>query len=328
MGSVSAEVKYVLAFGDGEAENRSVEGYSPKDPEDFGFNASNWRAHVVTPFIVVGSINFDTVTTVERIPGRHEKVRAELTRDALGGAAANTASWLARLGCNVRIYGSVGNDDNGSRCLRWLNEAGVDTSHVAIDADSPTGRAFCISTTTDKRIVTSGGPKLPPIAEAIAKEVPQHGGVIHIATSETEDLINVCRAATDVGWTVSIELNGRDMSELRQLATLAFLNRDELERTFSTTPSELGPENLDSVLPRSESVLIITLGRSGALSVERTGVSTAPARRIRVVERTGAGDAFDAGFLAAYVNGCERSTCLQEGLRVAAMVLGYIGGHP
>ena len=37
MGSVSAEVKYVLAFGDGEAENRSVEGYSPKDPEDFGF---------------------------------------------------------------------------------------------------------------------------------------------------------------------------------------------------------------------------------------------------------------------------------------------------
>ena len=231
---------------------------------------------MVTPFIVVGSINFDTVTTVERIPGRHEKVRAELTRDALGGAAANTASWLARLGCNVRIYGSVGNDDNGSRCLRWLNEAGVDTSHVAIDADSPTGRAFCISTTTDKRIVTSGGPKLPPIAEAIAKEVPQHGGVIHIATSETEDLINVCRAATDVGWTVSIELNGRDMSELRQLATLAFLNRDELERTFSTTPSELGPENLDSVLPRSESVLIITLGRSGALSVERTGVSTAP----------------------------------------------------
>ena len=39
MGSVSADVKYVLAFGNGEAEDRSLEGFSPRDPEDFGFNA-------------------------------------------------------------------------------------------------------------------------------------------------------------------------------------------------------------------------------------------------------------------------------------------------
>jgi sugar/nucleoside kinase (ribokinase family) len=284
---------------------------------------------VVTPFLVLGSINFDTVCKVGRLPRRHEKVRSESVRDSLGGSAANTASWLARLGAQVSVFGTVGSDSYGVKCNEWLTEAGVDASPVFVDGHASTGRAICMSTSQDKRIITSGG---PPVSSALAafriRLASAPKGIVHIAAPETDILVDACAAAVASGWLLSVELNGRRMDRIRELATIAFLNHDELKRAFNLGWKDLNPDQLTSILPTPQATLAVTLGRSGALSLRGEGITQARAKMVSVVERTGAGDAFDAGYLAAYALARDTAECLEQGLQTAARVLGYIGGHP
>jgi sugar/nucleoside kinase (ribokinase family) len=75
--------------------------------------------------ICIGSINVDFIFATGRWPGEHEKYHAENYVCANGGAAANTARELSRLGRKVRIVGGIGNDDLGHIALKGLIAAGV-----------------------------------------------------------------------------------------------------------------------------------------------------------------------------------------------------------
>jgi len=284
---------------------------------------------MVSPILVVGSINYDTICKLDRFPLNHEKVRSITTRDCLGGAGGNTAAWLARLGVTTSLFGVLGSDYPGTSCKRSLTEAGVETSFIFVDEESATGRSVCLSTSQDKRIVTSGGPPLDQVLPFLSNRLSfKPKGVLHVATRETDGLVDVCRYARDEGWILSLELGNREMNRLREIADLAFLNHDELKGSFGLESYALTTKSVEMLLPIMSSKLIVTLGGSGALLLERHRLIRAIAKPVAVMERTGAGDAFDAGFLAAYVHGFDGSECLERGLEVAAKALTYVGGHP
>jgi ribokinase len=284
---------------------------------------------MVKSFVVIGSIKYDTVCTIDRFPRVHEKVREATITTCLGGSAANTAAWLAWLGSPVRLVGTVGDDETGKACLAMIRAAAVSCMEVAVDPTKATGRAVCLSTRRAKRIVTSSGPPLDPALDLLRGTSGQYtDSVVHIAAQETSELIAVCHRLRREGATISVELNGRRMDSIREVATIAFLNHDELTDVFGLSWQELDVSSLTMILPNPDARLIVTLGRDGALCVERTGITRVPARRIRIVERTGGGDAFNAGFLAAYAHDCDVETSLRAGTESATLALSRVGGQP
>ena len=80
--------------------------------------------------VCIGSINVDFIFAADRWPAEHEKYRAEDYVCATGGAAANTACELSRLGRKVTIVGGTGNDDLSNIALNGLIAAGVNVAHV------------------------------------------------------------------------------------------------------------------------------------------------------------------------------------------------------
>ena len=91
--------------------------------------------------VCIGSINVDFIFAADRWPAEHEKYRAEDYVCATGGAAANTACELSRLGRKVTIVGGTGNDDLGNIALNGLIAAGVNVAHVMRRSDWKTGCA-------------------------------------------------------------------------------------------------------------------------------------------------------------------------------------------
>ena len=90
---------------------------------------------------VIGSLNYDTSLTLERMPQPGETIPATGITLNPGGKGANQAAALAKLGCSVWMAGAVGRDAPGDALLESLERAGVDCSHVA-RREEPTGQAF------------------------------------------------------------------------------------------------------------------------------------------------------------------------------------------
>lgn len=279
--------------------------------------------------VVAGNIKFDTVCAIPRMPRRHEKLRVGEIVTSLGGSGANTAAWLRHWGCEVTLAGAVGDDDDGNQCMEELALAAVDASLVAVVPGARTGRGVCLSTPREKRIVTTSG---PAIATALAGLKDHHLDwrrlVLHASAKESPEMIAMCDEATAQGALLSVELGGRSLPEIREVASVAFLNHDELHAVFGIHSDELTPKHVEEILPRPDGRLVVTRGHLGAISVGRFGVERAPAAEVRLVERTGAGDAFNAGYLAAWLKGLGERECLAHGNSSAAVVLGRIGAQP
>lgn len=279
--------------------------------------------------VVVGNVKYDTLCITERMPARHEKLRSGEIVTSLGGSGANTASWLQFWGCDVALGGAVGGDRDGQKCIEELEAQGVDCSMMAVTVGQRTGRGVCLSTSRDKRIITTSGPPIDHAIEHLHKaKIDWSNRVLHISCKESPELIETCRHAAQEGALISLELGGRSMPALREVASVAFMNHDELERVFELRPEDLTTDHLSQFLPQPDARLVVTLGRAGAMCVGTNEISHATAGSVEIIERTGSGDAFNAGFLAAWVHGRNDHDCLAQGNRSSAFVLGVVGAQP
>ena len=91
--------------------------------------------------LVIGSLNMDQVLQIEHTPVPGETILCRDMKLVCGGKGANQAFTCGRLGCNVEMLGSVGQDENGDALLTNLMKEGVETCHVQRLSDHPTGVA-------------------------------------------------------------------------------------------------------------------------------------------------------------------------------------------
>ena len=94
--------------------------------------------------VVLGSLNLDLVTQVERHPEPGETVLGEGLERLAGGKGANQAMAAAAAGADVLMVGAVGDDDAGRAYVERLHDAGIDTSAIAVLDDEPTGTALIV----------------------------------------------------------------------------------------------------------------------------------------------------------------------------------------
>lgn len=274
------------------------------------------------------------------------------------GAESNVAVGLVRLGHRVGFVSRLGDDRLGRRILRDLRGEGVDVSAVTLDADLPTGLilrdALGHGVSVDYHRAGSAATRLAPAAlplEAIRSARVLHLTGITAAISETARacVLAAATAARGAGVTVTFDPNVRMrlataerwreiVEELTDLADVLLVGADDAASVGIQDPIAWAHE-------RGVGTVVLKDGARGATESQlsppfrtpsgaREGVEAARVWRQRavtvreVVDPVGAGDAFAAGWLSAWLRGLDPDRRLAEAAAVAACVVGSRGDIP
>ncbi|WP_246574527.1 carbohydrate kinase family protein [Streptomyces genisteinicus] len=279
--------------------------------------------------IVVGGVNFDVIAQAGRLPAEHEKLRGEQCCVLPGGAASNTAVGLVRQGCSVRLVSAVGDDTAGAMCLDVLDGSGVDTSLVRVQAGARTSMAVVVSSGGAKRMLTFAGADRGLAFDALTEEDLRAADHLHVVGEPTPALARVVHLAHRAGRTVSVEWNGRDMSPLARGAALSFMNADEAARLPQSRGASTTDETARRIAGLVSGDVIVTRGAEGAVWATAGGeLFHEPTVPVEPLDRTGGGDAFDAGVIAGWLAGEEPGACMRRGLDAALHVIKKLGAHP
>ncbi len=293
----------------------------------------------VSRVLVVGDANLDLVLRGDVVPrfGQAEQLLdgADLV---LGSSAGIVAAGLARLGVATALAARVGADLFGVRTRELLSAAGVDTSHV-LSSPEPTGLSVILSAPDDRAILTLVG-AISALSDADVQNAasalePAH---VHVASfflvpavaAALPARLESLRAA---GMTTSLDTNwdpsGRWEGVRECLAYLDVLlpNAAEamaLSRAIGDDPDD--PEDAARRLAARGPAVVVKDGSRGGFAVADGSLVRAPSRPVRVVDTTGAGDSFAAGFLAARLEGRPLADAVRWAVAAGSLSTRGVGG--
>lgn len=260
-------------------------------------------------------------------------------RVAAGGSGANAAAWLAHSGVETFFVGRVGDDVFGQFLEGEMERAGV-KSYPARDPSLATGKVFVLVDGTGERtMITDRGASeaLGPddLPDALFAEGHLHlSGYTFSGGSRREAARKALRLARAAGMTVSVDPSsvpllesvGPDgFVEWTRGADLLFPNLSEGE----ALTGEGDPDRILEKLVRYYSAVVLKLGPGGAAYAEAgKDPIREPAASVNVEDTTGAGDAFSAGFLAAWLAGAPPAQALRGGTALAGKAVARVGARP
>ena len=269
---------------------------------------------------------------------------------SIAGAESNLAIGLSRLGCSAGWFGRVGDDPLGLGILSTLRAEDVDVSRAIVDDAAPTG-LLVRDTHAERRIdvvyarLGSAGSRLSP--SDLDRDYLISARVLHVtgitpalsptALAATAEAV---RIASEAGVVVSFDPNLRrrlwpDMAAARR-ALLPLIERSQIvlvghaEATLLTgqeTPVAAGQWLTD----HGVTTVAVKLGADGALGFGGGHSYHGQALAVHPADPIGAGDAFDAAFLCAWMRGADLPECVDEGNLAAGLsiqVCGDIEGLP
>lgn len=272
---------------------------------------------------------------LDRLPDLGEEVKTDHFTATIGGGAVITAVQAARLGMKTRILSALG-DAAVARLkrervivtnLRKPNEPHAITAALSTSED----RAFVTFNGVNARLETRlarvlGGPLAPKAAGR--EPAPAH---VHLCfyphdCAQWEAIVTRLRrrgvtTSWDFGWN---ELLTGDRGLTALIDALDFVFVNELEARLYT-----GEPTLEAAMPhwrQRRAITIVKQGDQGATWVAPDRDIHFPAPRVKVVDTTGAGDAFNAGFLVAWMRGQTPAQCLAAGNRIGAASTQKAGG--
>lgn len=257
---------------------------------------------------VVGSANLDVVLRVAALPAPGETALASDRSLGPGGKGANQAAAAARLGAQVRFLAAMGVDPGRELLLSALDAAGVDTAGVRASA-TPTGTAYVIvDDDGENQIVVEAGANsdLRDLNDAELSLVSAARVVLAQLEVPVMTVTAALRRGREVG-AMTILNAAPAMAlprSLTEIVDVLVVNEAEA-RAVAGGPASL-PDALTTLTSQVQTV-VVTLGAEGALIASAGGdvtrVPAVPARR--VVDTTGAGDAFCGAFAAAAARGLD-----------------------
>ncbi|MEU1098774.1 carbohydrate kinase family protein, partial [Streptomyces sp. NPDC005877] len=276
--------------------------------------------------LVVGDANPDVV--LGPVPrdlayGQREQLveRADLV---LGGSAAIMACGAARLGLRVAFAGRVGDDPAGAFVRTALGARGVDTSALTTDPDQATPLTAVLTRGADRAILTAPGclaatgpGDVPEALLAAARHV--HAASFFLMPRLAGALAGLFGRARELGATTSLDTNddpsGRwDPELLDPVLKVTDQVLPNAAEARALTGVARGVAEAAAALARRGPLVVVKNGARGALAHDGTRVTAVPALPVEPLDTVGAGDTFDAGFVAAVLRGLG----LADALAVAA----------
>jgi sugar/nucleoside kinase (ribokinase family) len=253
-------------------------------------------------------------------------VRAKVST-APGGAAANTAVWLAHLGAAPTLVSRVGDDLGGSRLRQALTDAGV-RCEFAVDPAAATGAVVSLVDGDGQRSMLSdrGANARLRAADLVLPAGARHlhlSGYVLLDESSRPAGVAALDAARRAGLSTSVDPQVAAMIDdpagfvgLLAGVDLLLPNAEEL--------AVLGGEAVLGAV----GAVAVTEGAGGARWVSTAGSVSVPAEAVTVVDSTGAGDAFNAGLLVAWLAGAGSREALLAGVRAGALATTGVGAWP
>lgn len=287
--------------------------------------------------VVLGSVNIDLVTKVPQIPKVDDVVISEGLKLVPGGKATNTAIGISRLGEKVWMIGKTGNDFFGESLKNVFKREEIDFSFVDTDSFIPTGTVMVnvdrkgkntIIVNEDANIkinkqtikdflakVDKGEIKidcfyttlepLPEIVEFAIKEFSKRKIMVFCDAAPTARPLNV-KLYPLIDFLSCNELEAKAMSSVR---------------VVDQTDAETAAKKLRE---QGAKTVIVTLGEKGAVLLSDKG-QYFPGLKVKVVDETGAGDAFRAGFVTEYLETKNLDRAMEMGNKVGAFTVTRLG---
>ncbi|WP_293785395.1 carbohydrate kinase family protein [uncultured Aeromicrobium sp.] len=287
--------------------------------------------------LVVGDVVDDIgVRPLEPINPRSD-TRAEV-RMTPGGSAANTAAWLGHLGAPTRFVGKVGGDGVG-RHSEALADVGVDarlvadpelpTATIVLTLDEDADRTMFVDRAANSTLAvddlddtiwedvewlhltgyTFFDPGTLPVARHLVRAARERGVAVSVDPS-SNGFLRQCGVEEFLAWTAGVDLVVPNMDEARLLAgaTGPFVDFDRLAEAYPH--------------------VVVTLGAMGAAYVGGSVRTQVTAPRVNVLDTTGAGDAFTAGFLNEWLRSRDPQAALAGGSAAAERCITVRGARP
>ena len=296
--------------------------------------------------LVVGEINVDLICQgYHAFPSPGREVLVDDFQMVLGSASAICAMGLARLGTPVTFFGKVGDDPTGRFCLDAMRERGIDLSPVVLDPAIKTGVTVAITSPSDRALVSFLG-SIAALREAdVPRTLFRSADHIHVSSYYLQEglrpgVAKLFREVKAAGLTTSLDPGfdpsekwGPDLRETLAHVDVFFPNEVELRALSGSDDPEKAVRSLQkdqtqvAAGERGATLIVAKLGAQGALALDRDGKAVrVPAPRVTVVDTTGAGDSFDAGFLHAWLSGAPLADCLRLGAACGSLSTRGLGG--
>lgn len=259
-----------------------------------------------------------------------------------GGSAANTLAGMAALGARCAFVGQVAQDQFGNIFRHDIQSGGIAFETPARAGDVPTGQCLILVSPDGERTMnTMLGAGQFLHQDAIDDALIASAGILYLEGYMWDPIepraamrraMTAARAAgRKIAFTASesfiISLHRADFLELIDAGQfdILFVNEHELATLTGEADFETGLAAVASKVP----VLVATRSEKGAVAIahgERAEVAAEPVAK--VVDTTGAGDQFAAGFLTGYVKGEPLAQCLRRGAICASEVISHYGPRP
>lgn len=270
----------------------------------------------------IGPALVDRICLIDEFPPRGGQAIVKRIEKHAGGAAGNVIYGLARFGVRTRFFSTVGSDEDGEFYRREMEKAGVEcifeileceTGRVDVYVDKHGERTFFV-------FPNAAGKFYPYLKEEHYRwgeyfyldPFPFEGSLeAHTKIAEKAKM-HEKKVILNPGYPYS-KLGLERISPLLKNTDIVFLSKEEYRML----------EGIEKLVEMA----IITLGKDGSMAVKEGEVVCVPSMTCEVVDTTGAGDAFTAGFLYAMFNGHDIRTCLAAGNFTACYNIQRIGAR-
>jgi sugar/nucleoside kinase (ribokinase family) len=277
----------------------------------------------------LGLTAIDHLITLPAFPERGTKSRLSHYEAQGGGQIGTGFSALARLGLKVKFLGKVGGDPQGELSLKLLQEEGVDTSHVVVEAEASTQFAFILveEGTGERTILWHRHPALTFGLGDFPRPAVTAGRILHLDGHEVPFSIQAARWAREEGIPVLLDAERMKDGTMDLLPLADILISDE--RFCNLLCPGKSPEEFLAHLDREYHPVFcaVTLGERGSLGLFRGAYVHSPAFRVDVVDTTGAGDVYHAGFLYGALQNWEIPQIMRFAGAAAALKCRHRGGR-
>lgn len=282
---------------------------------------------IVKKFLVIGDIYIDAVINANEYPPEGGETLVEKTNFRLGGSGCNTAVTLSKLGTQTWLAGNLGTDPLGTMAINYIRQAGLQFSLIKQRDENQTG-FFCIVVTGagERTMFVSRGSNALPLDMRSVNNLISEMDHLHISGYTLIDnqqfltnrqLLNLAikkkiPISLDPG-VCTTRTHKEKINEILPFIDYLLISQQELS-SFSNGKDE--DDFIHHLLLAGTRLVVLKRGAEGSQLITLQGQTSQPAfhdPQHPIQDTTGAGDAFNAGFLFAQLNELSSGDCLALG---------------
>jgi len=287
--------------------------------------------------LCIGDVMLDVVIRINTEVNYGSDTPAKISTHG-GGAAANVASWLAFSNHEVQLVSRVGDDPAGTAVMAELDKLGVQHGNIVIQGAQTGVVAVLVDKTGERTMFPESGANsglnlsdLPALENVSAVYLSGYSllnpasttGVVAMVNAITSAKIPIIFDPASVGTMNHVGL--ASVKNILPRMDIVILNEEEAFYLTGRSDIQLALKELNELVP----IVVIKRGSQGAIAIKRDLDSLeVSAKSANVIDTTGAGDAFAAGFIGSWIEKSDLLAAMGSAIDLATQCVAIIGARP